>query len=41
MTWAVVVGAAVLLLLGIAGYGWSWDVHHRFWDDMSAGCTGR
>jgi hypothetical protein len=31
MTWAAVAITAVLLVLGIAWYGLSWEVHERFW----------
>lgn len=34
MTWAVVVISAVLLALGIAWYGFSLEVHQRFWNDI-------
>jgi hypothetical protein len=34
MTWAVVVITAVLLVLGVVWYGWSWEVHERFWTDV-------
>jgi hypothetical protein len=34
MTWAAVAITAVLLVLGIAWYGWSWEVHERFWTDV-------
>jgi hypothetical protein len=34
MTWLVVAISAVLLVLGIARYGWSWEVHQRFWADI-------
>jgi hypothetical protein len=34
MTWAVMVLTVVLLALGILWYGWSLDVHQRFWVDI-------
>jgi len=34
MTWAVVAITAVLLVLGVAWYGLSWQVHERFWGDV-------
>jgi hypothetical protein len=34
MTWAVLAIIAVLLVLGVAWYGWSWQVHERFWTDV-------
>jgi hypothetical protein len=34
MTWAVVAITAMLLVLGIAWYGVSWEVHERFWSDV-------
>ena len=34
MTWMAVVASAVLLVLGIVWYGWSWEIHHRFWADI-------
>ena len=34
MTWLVVALAAVLLAFGILRYGWSMEVHHRFWADI-------
>jgi hypothetical protein len=34
MTWAVVANTAVLLLLGVAWYGVSWEVHQRLWSDI-------
>ena len=34
MTWLVVAISAVLLALGIFWYGWSMEVHHRFWADI-------
>jgi hypothetical protein len=33
-TWLVVALAAVLLALGITWYGWSTEIHHRFWQDI-------
>ena len=36
MTWAVLAVSVVLIMLGIAWYGFSLDVHHRFWNDMFA-----
>ena len=41
MTWLVVALAAVLLVLGVSWYGWSMEVHHRFWATSPTGCTGR
>lgn len=34
MTWLVVALSAALLALGIYWYGWSMDVHRRFWADI-------
>lgn len=34
MTWLVVTLTVVLLGLGIARYGWSIEVHRRFWADI-------
>jgi hypothetical protein len=34
MTWAVVVLTVDLLALGILWYGWSVEVHQRFWADI-------
>jgi hypothetical protein len=34
MTWLVLVISAVLLVLGVAWYGWSWEVHQRFVSDI-------
>src|SRR5262245_54783106 len=34
MTWGVVAMTALLLALGAAWYGWSWQVHERFWVDV-------
>ena len=34
MTWAVVAISAALLVLGVAWYGLSWEVHQRFWTDI-------
>jgi hypothetical protein len=34
MMWAVVTIATVALVLGIAWYGVSWEVHERFWSDV-------
>jgi hypothetical protein len=34
MTWFAVALSAVLLVLGIARYGWSMEVHQRFWTDI-------
>jgi hypothetical protein len=34
MTWFVVGLAALLLILGIYWYGWSMEVHRRFWTDL-------
>lgn len=34
MTWLVVALAAVLLILGIYWYGWSMEIHRRFWADI-------
>lgn len=36
MTWLVVGLCAVLLLLGLAWYGFSLEIQHRFWTDMFA-----
>ena len=40
MTWAVIVITAVLLALGVAWYGLSWQVHERFWADVSGRLQG-
>jgi hypothetical protein len=34
MTWAVVAITTALLVLGVAWYGVSWEVHERFWTDV-------
>lgn len=34
MTWLVVVLSVVLLALGLYWYGWSMEVHQRFWSDI-------
>jgi hypothetical protein len=34
MTWLVVALTVVLLALGILRYGWSMEVHDRFWADI-------
>ena len=34
ITWVVVSISAVLLVFGIVRYGWSMEVHHRFWSDI-------
>ena len=34
MTWLVLSLAGVLLALGISWYGWSAEIHHRFWNDI-------
>ena len=34
MTWLVIVLSAVLIVWGVAEYGWSLEVHQRFWDDI-------
>ena len=34
MTWFAVTLSAVLLVLGIYWYGWSTEVHRRFWSDI-------
>ena len=33
-TWLIVALTVVLLILGAAWYGWSTEVHHRFWQDI-------
>jgi hypothetical protein len=35
MTWLVVALAGLLLVLGACWYGWSIEVHRRFWDDIA------
>jgi hypothetical protein len=35
MTWLVLILAAALLLLGVSWYGWSIEVHNRFWGDIA------
>lgn len=34
MNWTVVAIAIVLIVLGITRYGFSWEVHQRFWSDI-------
>ncbi|UPK08257.1 hypothetical protein IVB05_28800 [Bradyrhizobium sp. 170] len=34
MTWLVVVLTIILLTLGVYWYGWSTEVHRRFWADI-------
>jgi hypothetical protein len=34
MTWAAVAITGVLVVLGVARYGVSWEVHERFWSDV-------
>ena len=34
MTWVVVAITAVMIVLGFAWYGTSWQVHERFWSDV-------
>ena len=34
MTWLVVAISAVLIVFGITRYGWSMEIHHRFWADI-------
>jgi hypothetical protein len=34
MTWFVVALAGLLLVLGAYRYGWSIEVHRRFWADI-------
>jgi hypothetical protein len=34
MTWAAVTITMVLVVLGVAWYGISWEVHERFWTDV-------
>lgn len=41
MTWTVVVLSAVLLAWGIVRYGWSAEVHGRFWSDIRGRRDGR
>ncbi len=40
MTWLAIGLAVVLLTLGIYWYGFSLDVHHRFWSDISGRGSG-
>ena len=35
LTWLVVALTVVLLVLGAARYGWSMQVHERFWQDIA------
>ena len=35
MAWLVVVLAAALVVLGLAWYGFSAEVHHRIWRDIA------
>ena len=34
MTWVVVSVSVGLIVFGVARYGWSLEVHHRFWADI-------
>ncbi len=36
LSWVAVVLSAVLLVWGVARYGWSSEVHQRFWADIFA-----
>ena len=36
MTWLAVGLPVILLVWGIAQYGWSTEVHQRFWSDIFA-----
>jgi hypothetical protein len=40
LTWLAVVLSAVLLVWGVARYGWSSEVQHRFWTDIFARADG-
>jgi hypothetical protein len=40
LTWLALLLSAVLLVLGIVSYGWSMEVHHRFWHDILARASG-
>lgn len=40
MTWTVVAITTVLVVLGVAWYGLSWEVHERFWADLSGRLHG-
>ena len=35
MTWLVLALTVVLIVLGVSWYGWSIQVHQRFWQDLS------
>jgi hypothetical protein len=35
MTWLVLIVTAVMLALGVSWYGWSIEVHQRFWADIA------
>ena len=40
LTWLAVVLSGVLLVLGIAWYGWSPEVNQRFWEDIFGRAQG-
>jgi hypothetical protein len=40
LTWLAVVLSAVLLVWGVARYGWSSEVNQRFWEDIFARTQG-
>ena len=40
MNWLVVVLFVVLMVWGLVEYGWSMEVHHRFWADIRARAEG-
>ena len=40
VTWLALLLSAALLVLGIVSYGWSTEVHHRFWHDILARASG-
>jgi hypothetical protein len=38
--WVALAFALLLLVLGATWYGWSWDVHQRFWADIFGRADG-
>ena len=40
LTWAAVALSVVLLVLGAYWYGWSVEIHRRFWADIFDALTG-
>lgn len=35
MSWLVLILAAAMLVLGVSWYGWSLEIHQRFWADIA------